>query len=118
MGFLTTVIVRNDALHVFEDNPKGFGEAILEGINRANLEQAQVSVPFEGYANYIEVEPSRHADHHVVFLSMGNCVTAIGKWEKDWARLVKTNPEFAKRLVMEAETLIKEAKESLKELKP
>ena len=115
MGYLTEVVVMNDALHAFEKDPKGFGEAILEGIRRANCNYRQASVPFECYANYISVEPSRHADHEVLFLHAGNCLTVMGAYEKDFKELTQQSPEYAKALIKKAKKIIKEAEQSLKE---
>ena len=56
MGFLTEIVIYNDALHEFEKDPKAFGQAILDGIHKANQENKQVSVPFGSYSNYISVE--------------------------------------------------------------
>lgn len=117
MGFITPVILRNDAMDAFRKDPKAFGEAILEGVDKANMENGQVDVPFKSYSNYISVEKSRHADHHALFLSMGNCVTVIGEYERDWERLLERNPEFANRLVKEAESILKFAKRKMKERK-
>ena len=48
---------------------------------------------------------------------MGNCVTVIGEYERDWERLLERNPEFANRLVKEAESILKFAKRKMKERK-
>jgi hypothetical protein len=114
MGYLTPVILLNDAMHEFREDPKLFGEAILDGVDKANRENGQVSVGFKGYCNYINVERSRHADHHALFLSMGNCVTVVGAYEKDWEDLIERNPELAGRMVKEAESILKFAKKQMK----
>ena len=117
MGFITPVILMNDAIHEFEKDPAAFGQAILDGIDKANWENGQVSVPFKSYANYISVEKSRHADHHVLFLSMGNCVNVIGPYEQDWEQMLDRNPEFAEKLIEEAESIIKFTKKKMKNKK-
>jgi hypothetical protein len=114
MGYLTQVVIHNDALHAFEKNPEAFGKAILEGIIKANRANKQVSVPFSGYANYIDVEPSRHADHKVLFLSSGNCMTAVGKYEKDWKDLVERQPDLAESFLKTIRSLVKDASSILK----
>jgi len=114
MGYLTPVILMNDAIHSFAEDPKGFGEAILAGVDKANMKNGQVSVGFRGYCNYINVERSRHADHHALFLSMGNCVTVVGAGEQDWENLVESNPKFAEKLIKEAEFIIKYTKQKMK----
>lgn len=113
MGYLTTVVISNDALGEFEDHPKEFAEAIFKGINQAQRENKQVAIPFHGYCNYLHVEPPRHADHHALFLHSGNMVHVIGAYEKDWMELVKTNPDLAETMIKRAKELLKWAKEQI-----
>lgn len=110
MGHLTVIVLHNDAEHAFREHPEEFGKAILEGISQAQRERKQVSVPFHEYANYISVEPPRHADHNVLFLSKGNGVKAIGEYEQDWQDLVKGMPALAKDDVKCALGLLQRAK--------
>jgi hypothetical protein len=114
MGNLTEIVILNDALHEFRTDPKMFGEAVLNGIDKANMVNGQVSVGFNGYCNYINVEPSRHADHEVLFLHAGNRLTAIGAYEKDWVNIVERNTEFAKKCITSAKYIIKMAEKKLK----
>lgn len=113
MGFLTVVVIHNDALHAFDENPAGFGRAILDGIDKANEVGKQISMGFGGYANYINVEPSRHADHEVLFLSGGGCVRAIGAFERAFEERCVKDPEHARGLLKKAKDLLKWAKERL-----
>lgn len=115
MGYLTTITIYNDALHVFEKHPEEFGNAVFEGIRRANRERVAVSVGMQGYANYIDVQPSRHADDHTVYIHHGNCVFNLNAWNDDFRNLIAHNPEYAKDLIRVAKKLIKEAEEKLKE---
>jgi hypothetical protein len=110
MGYLTVVVLHNDAEHVFREHPEDFGRAILDGIHQAQRECKQVSVPFHNHANYIDVEPPRHADHRALFLSSGNCVKVIGEHEQDWQDLVKGNPGLAQADIKWAADLLKWAK--------
>ena len=114
MGYLTVIVIRNDALHAFKEDPKLFGESILEGVDRANMEHKQISVPFKGFCNYIDVEPSRHADHQAIFLHSGNCLTVVGQREPDWENLVKRSPNVAAKFHKTAAQIVKWAKESFK----
>jgi len=110
MGFQTVIVINNDALGAFEKDPKGFGQAILDGINQANYGMVQISVPFDSYSNYIHVEPSRHADDDTVYVSTGNCLSVVGTYRNDFRRWTKNNPEFAAKLIKVAERIIKDAK--------
>ena len=117
MGFLTEIVIYNDALHVFEENPAEFAKAVFEGIDTANRENHQISTGIKGYCNYIRVEKSRHADHEVMFLHSGNCLTAVGAYEQSWEELCKRNPEFARKTIETCKYLIKRAQESLNKTK-
>lgn len=116
MGFLTEVVISNDALHEFRQDPKLFAKTIFEGIDRANREDKQVSMPFKSWGGHISVEPSRHADHEVVLLHAGNQVLAMGEYEKDWKELCKRNPELAKEWLDKAKYILKTAKEVLERI--
>ena len=37
MGFLTTIVLHNDAMGAFKENPEAFGKAILAAMAMANL---------------------------------------------------------------------------------
>ena len=113
MGYLTEVVVMNDALDEFQRDPKLFAETIFEGINMANRENKQVSMPFGSYCNYISVEPSRHADHEVLLLHAGNMVIAMGS-EQDWQDLCKRNPKLAKEWLGKAKRIVRDAQKVLK----
>ena len=114
MGYLTTITIHNDALHAFEKNPEKFGKAILEGIARANMDRKAADVGFDGYCNYITVEPSRHADDHTVFVHTGNTVFNLNPYNEDFRALLKRNPQVAADFVDVADGIVKMAKEKLK----
>lgn len=111
MGSLTTITLYNDALHDFEKEPEKFALALFDGINRANDERQEVSVGFGGYANYISVQPSYHADDEQLYLHSGNCVTNLNPWSKDFQNL---RPDLQKDFIARAERMIKEAKRKIK----
>lgn len=117
MGYLTTVTLYNDAMHEFRKNPTEFAEALFEGIDRANRQHREVSVGFNGYANYISVQPSFHATEHQVYLHSGNCVVNLNPYRQDMEELIKRNPELAEELVKRAQFLLTEAKKNIKKAK-
>jgi hypothetical protein len=116
MGFLTTVILHNDAQGDFEKNPEQFGKAILAGIADANWKRVQVDVPFNGYCNYISVEPSRHADDFTVFVHYGNTVVNLNPYNDDFKAMMQ-RPEIAEDFLEAAERTIKSAREALNKAK-
>lgn len=113
MGYLTTITIHNDALHCFEEYPKEFGEAIFKGIREAQREHREVSVPFSSYANYISVQPSRHADDETLYIHSGNCVTDLDPWSEDFMDLIERQLDLAKSLLKKAKDIIKMAEKSL-----
>jgi len=116
MGYLTTIILHNDALDTFQKHPANFAKAIFDGINKANDERVQVDMPFEGYCNYISVEPSRHADDQTVFVHYGNTVVNLNPWNEDFKNMMQ-RPDMAENFLKSAERTIKEARRSLNEAK-
>lgn len=117
MGYLTTLTIYNDALHVFEDHPKEFAETIFEGIREAQREHREVSVPFGSYANYISIQPSRHADDETLYLHSGNCVTNLNAWSDDFRDLIEKMPNVAEKNIKRAKQILKYAEEKLKAIK-
>lgn len=117
MGYLTTITVYNDALGTFKEKPKEFAEAIFDGIDKAFRQGTAVSVPCESYANYISVQPSRHADDKTLYLHSGNCVFNLNSWNKDFENLAMKNTEWAEEAIEEAESILEEAKSRLKKFK-
>lgn len=114
MGFLTTITIHNDALHAFEKNPEKFGKAILEGIERANRERVEADAGFDGYCNYISVQPSRHADDHTVYVHTGNTVFNLNPYNEDFRSLLERNPNVAAEFVGVADGIVASAKEKIK----
>lgn len=121
MGYLTTVMLRNDCAHNFREDPKQLGERILDGMDRANREHKSVDAAFvvgKGInCNPIEVQPSRHADDHQVYVHYGNTVFNINPWCEDFKELVGRNPDCAESFVKVAERMVKECKAKIKESK-
>jgi hypothetical protein len=117
MGFLTTIIVHNDALHTFKKEPAEFAKAIFEGMDRANSEHKQVSVGLGSYCNYIHVEPSRHADDETVYLHYGNSVTNLNGYNQNFEDLIKLNPDLAQKFVNRAKGILKVAQERINKAK-
>jgi hypothetical protein len=116
MGYLTTITIHNDALGTFKDYPKEFAEAIFEGIYEAERAQKQVSVPFKGYANYLDVFPSAHADDQHLYIHTGNTVFDLTAWCKQFKELVGRDPKIAKDFLRRAQLLLTESKKTLNEL--
>ena len=121
MGFLTTITIRNDALHSFQKDPKQFAERIFDAMNEANCSRQAADASFVlencSYGGYITVEPSRHADDETVYLHSGNGVFNLNPWNEDFTSLLARNPEHAADLVKRAERILKECKDKIKQAK-
>lgn len=117
MGYLTTITIFNDALHSFHEDPLKFGQSILDGIYQANDNHKETSIPFNGYCNYISIQPSRHADDETLYLHSGNGVFNLNPYNEDFKNLISNRPELAADFIKRAERIIKDAKRKLKEAK-
>ena len=113
MGQLTTITIYNDALGEFEKHPKEFAEAIFKGINEANLKGVETSIPFGAYANYISIQPSRHADNFTIYIHGGNSIFNLNPYEKEFKKLVEWNPKLAKEYIDSAMKMLKNCREEL-----
>lgn len=117
MGHLTTITIHNDALGDFQKDPALFAQTIFDGINVANRASKQISMPFGSYCNYLDINPSRHADENLLFLQMGGCVSMINPYYREFDEMLEKNPEFVERPVSLNADLIKAAKKKIKENK-
>lgn len=113
MGFLTTIVIRNDALHSFRDDPKAFGEAVLKGVSEAHLYNKDVNIGFKCYANYITVFPSRHADDETLYLHSGNCLFQLDPNSNSFISLKNRNLKLLKDFLKRANRLIIYARSKL-----
>ena len=114
MGYLTTITIYNDALHVFEEHPKEFAEAIFDGIKTANRNRTAATVPFFNHGNYMEVQPSRHADDFTVYVHTGNCVSNLNLYDEEFKSFAQSSPKIAERFVDDAIAHLKKIKANFK----
>jgi hypothetical protein len=81
MGFNTTVVVLNDALHQIENDPE-FGRNLARAIMRVSGRGGKMDVPAGNHCNAAEVIESHHADWMVYVRVGGNT-----------GEVVRDNPE-------------------------
>src|SRR6516164_10009149 len=77
VGFNTTMIVLNDALHAIE-NDKDFGKKVAQAIRDLNLRPDDgrgIDISSGNNANAATVVEQHHADYSVLCAVGGNCVT-------------------------------------------
>lgn len=115
MGYLTTITLRNDSMHVLKENPSEFVETLFNGINKANRTHKQESAGLKGHCNPIEIHPSRHADDETVYVHTGNTTINLNPYNRDMEELIKRNPKLALDFVKRAENILKMARKKIKE---
>lgn len=97
MGYLTTFTVYNDGSSDIRKNPKEFGEAVYQHIGAR--ETCEFGIPSGSCANLVNVQESRHADDHTIYVHMRNCLTEVKPYSRSFTEMVKSNPEFANSLI-------------------
>ena len=115
MGYLTTFTVYNDGLHIIEERPKEFGEKLYKSTRKSLNSTTEFGLGC--FANIARVQQSRHADDHTIYVHMGNCLTEVNIFSEEFKRLIKTHPEFAKKLVNFLDSETKLIKNHLKKIK-
>lgn len=70
MGYLTTLTIYNDGVHMIKEDKKKFAEVIYEGIIEAH--DSPVTKGFLNHGNLIHIQKSRHAEDHTMYVHMGN----------------------------------------------
>ena len=111
MGYLTTLTIYNDGIDSITDD----AEALNEKIKNASHEGGEVG--HKGFCNLVQVQKSRHADEHTIYVHMGNCVTELNPYTKETKKLIANNPAFSDRMIAFMEMELKALKKLRKELR-
>jgi hypothetical protein len=91
MGYLTTITIRNDALHTIEKNKDDFMEKLLR-FCRSGGKEEYFSVGNHG--NPVVLQCPRHADHHTVYMHTGNTVVEMHPYSERTIKMAEQNPAF------------------------
>tara|TARA_S200002703_G_scaffold127052_1_gene113648 strand:- start:1672 stop:2019 length:348 start_codon:yes stop_codon:yes gene_type:complete len=83
MGFNSTIVVMNDALHEIA-NDKDFGANLAAAVQKLSLGPKHVGkhgvdIPAGNHCNAATAVESHHADGIVVVAVGGNCATVLGR---------------------------------------
>ena len=124
MGFLTTITIYNDGVHLI--NPDSmtaeqkdiFIRKIYDacaGLDPKQRKRKSIEIGFNHFANMINVQFPRHADDVTVFVHYGNCVLNINAYDGDFKTLSNNMPDVLKKYIDIAQSIITDAKKKLKE---
>lgn len=111
MGFLTTFTVYNDGCDQILKEPEQFAQKVYEGCR--DLEEKDFGVG--NHCNLVHVQRARHADDHTIYVHMGNCVTEVNPFSREFESLIERCPEFAEKLVKFIEQDAKRLRKVLKD---
>jgi hypothetical protein len=86
MGFMSTVMILNDAIGEIRDHPKEFSETLYRQLMRGpdygrytnEVGKTPETFGFRGYSNYFSVMTQHHADVTSLILVGGNYATVLG----------------------------------------
>lgn len=82
MGFQTTMVVLNDALHEIRDD-KDFGEKVYDAALKISHSITPIDIHANMHANAASVIESHHADEAVMLVASGNTMVnmgSVGTW--------------------------------------
>lgn len=113
MGFLTTVLIRNNALHEIVTHPTEFCDGIEQAIQAGEAR----TVSLGDYCNPVEVKATRHADAPSIYVHMGNTLSEMSQYSKETQRLMRERPDFFKEMLEYLEYEVRELKKAYKESK-
>ena len=96
MGYLTTLTIYNDGIHLLEPHAQEFAREVYR--IASGLYAAQ-DIALGGFVNAVHVQRSRHADADTIYVHAGNCVTEMNAYSDATERLMKQHPEFFEKLL-------------------
>jgi hypothetical protein len=107
MGFLTTFTLYNDGLHLLKEYPEEFCEKLHDA--SASMERQEFGLG--GFCNFANVQRTRHADAHTLYVHMGNTVTEVNPWTKEFEHLIRTHPDLVDAYIRFLEDTLQEMKQ-------
>jgi hypothetical protein len=81
MGFLTPVLIRNDAIDMIKD-PK-YSKQFCEDLFRSCIERKPSDISIGGFANPVEVMGCKHANEPRLLVVMGNTMVEINPYDDE-----------------------------------
>lgn len=117
MGYLTTLTVYNDGIDLLPDNAEKFAKGVLDASREAGMRNEPITLGISMFCNLVTVQVPRHADHHTVYVNMGNSVFEMNAYDQQTKEMLENNPKFFERAVDFLEDQVKELKKMIKESK-
>jgi hypothetical protein len=106
MGYLTTVTIYNDGLSLLKQYPTEFCGKLYEA--SGGMEATDFGLGY--FCNFANVQRTRHADDHTMYVHMGNCVTEVNACDPKFKELIERHPDFADALIGHVERELKALK--------
>lgn len=118
MGFLTTFTIYNDGIDLVKKYPEEFAEAVYNGSLKSLTHGESKEYSVGNFCNMLNVQVTRHADDHTMYVHMGNTVTEMNAYMKETESLCRNHPKFFDKILkfMAAEIkALKKLKKSIEE---
>lgn len=77
MGYNSTIVVLNDALHEIEKDPE-FGSKVAKAIRALSVKEGPIDIRAGGHVNAASAVETHHADGINLIAVGGNCGTDLG----------------------------------------
>lgn len=113
MGYLTTVTIYNDGLSLLKKHPEKFCTKLYEAAS--SMEPKEFGVG--SFCNFANVQRTRHADDHTLYVHMGNTVVEVNAWSTNFQRMMETRPELADSYIQFIELSLNDMKCKRQELR-
>lgn len=99
MGYLTTLTIYNDGIDVLPDHSEYFAKRVLDASREAGMTNRPVTFGVGMFCNLVTVQVPHHADHHTLYVHMGNAVFEMTSYSESAKDILHRNPEFFERAV-------------------
>lgn len=101
MGYLTTLTIYNDGIDQLKDPEKAI--KFCRDVYDAALSHETREIAVGNFVNMVEVQRSRHADDHAVYVHAGNCLFNVTQPRETLMELRLRVPKFFATLLAEVE---------------
>lgn len=114
MGYLTTLTIYNDGIHIIKDKAQDFADKVYDA---AVGSVRPTDLGLGNFCNLVKVQKPRHADDHTVYIHMGNTVCEMNAYSEETLKTMTRSTEFFEKMLKEMERQCKMLKKQLNEFK-